>query len=318
MTARAWLLLMFAALAALAPPATAWAQNRGCEVVQAPGLDFGRPAANPTAAADTTTTVTVRCTGNGSEANTPVLVCIGLYPTPGQTATRQMGSGAARLNYQIHRDSYAGPAVGLNQASAVGVLTMSGGSQSRPAGETTVTLYGLIAPGQSGLAPGLYTESIRSELRTTTTLAAGCGNATWQADFQLAAQAELASSCAVVADDLAFGVHSSLAAGITGTTALGLTCTTNTSYTVRLDGGGSGDPGDRRMRRNGVGPQSIGYDLYQDSAHTQPWGDTPSTSLSGVGTGSPVTLPVHGLVPGGQPAPAVGAYEDTVTVTVEY
>ncbi len=71
------------------------------------------------------------------------------------------------------------------------------------------------------------------------------------------------------------------------------------------------------MRRNGVGPETIGYGLYRDAGRTQPWGNTPASSARGVGTGLQVSLTAYGQVPD-QPQPLSGDYRDTVVVTVEY
>lgn len=319
MISRGVVVFVLAVLACVSIPGTAAAQNRGCVVEQAPDLDFMQPAANPTERTTTTTQVVVRCTGNGSEGGTQVRVCLGLNPPAGLGMQRQMTVGASQLQYQIFRDSsYSGQPVGLNQTSASAVLTLTG-SQSHPSGTATITLYGLIPAGQTGLGTGVHIESLSGELHSTTNLTAGgCASAMPHGTFSFTARADLRASCSIVANDLAFGVHNNLTADITGTAALGLTCSANAAYTVRIDGGNTGNPADRRMRRGGIGAETIRYDLFQNSTHTQSWGNTPATSFGGVGTGSPIALIVHGLVPGGQPTPSIGDYRDTVTVTLEY
>lgn len=310
------LVLVVALLAWSVLPGTATAQNRGCVVEQAPAMNFGRPGANPTAEVRTVTGVTVRCTGNPPERGKTVLVCLKLDPSAGQTTLREMASGTSRLGYQIRAASFSGPIIALTQ-TADGTLTMDQGTTDSPSGATTIQLYGSIIPGQSGLGAGIYAEAIRGELRSTTEPLAGCST-TLQAVVNTSATATLPGSCSIVADDLAFGSHSSLGpGGINGTAAIRLVCTDKTAYAVRIDGGSSGDPANRRMRRNGTGPQSIIYGLYRDSSRTQPWGNTPSTSFAGIGNGLQAVLTAYGLVPA-QPQPLSGNYQDTVTVTVEY
>lgn len=50
---------------------------------------------------------------------------------------------------------------------------------------------------------------------------------------------------------------------------------------------------------------------------TQPWGVAGNAVRRGIGTGNPVSIPIHGtvLAQGIQP---IGVYEDVVTVTVTY
>ncbi len=315
MSARGLLQAALAIVGALAFAAPALAQNRGCVVEQAPPLDFGRPGANPTANVITSTAVTVRCTGNGSEVRATVRVCLRLDPTPGQTTDRHMASGASLLVYQIRSDSPTGPVIALEQ-TADGLMTLDQGSNSHPSGTVTIPLYGLIAAGQSGLQAGTYTEAIRGEIRATTTPSTGCTTEV-RGILNTSASAILPGSCSIVADDLAFGSHTSLAGGVSAAGGIRLTCTTNTAYSVGIDGGGSGDPGNRLMRRDGIGPETIGYGLYRDAGRTEAWGNTPATAASGVGTGQQVSLTAYGLVPD-QPQPLAGDYRDTVVVTVEY
>lgn len=294
---------------------TAVAQNRGCIVEQAPPLDFGQPAANPTANEITSTGVRVRCTGNGSEGGATIRVCVSLDPTPGQTTNRQMLNGASVLGYQIRANSPTGPVISPTQ-TADGLMTLDQGTTSNPTGTVTIPLYGLIAAGQTGLPPGTYFEAIRGDVRSTTTPASGC-NPEVRATLNTSATAFLPGSCSIVADDMAFGSHSSLAGGVNAAAGIRLTCTSNTPWSVGIDGGSNGDPTNRRMRRNATGPEWVGYGLYRDAGRTQPWGNTPATSVAGMGTGLQVPLTAYGQVPD-QALPLSGDYQDTVVVTVAF
>jgi spore coat protein U-like protein len=69
------------------------------------------------------------------------------------------------------------------------------------------------------------------------------------------------------------------------------------------------------MSSSGV---NVLYGLYQDSARTQPWGNTVGTNTtSGTGTGTAQTQTVYGRV-AAQATPAPGSYSDSVVVTVGY
>lgn len=315
-------MIMSAALALLgwlSVPAIASAQQFGCEVVQQSGFNFGRPGANPTAAVDTTASVTVRCEGNRGQRGDQVNVCVGILPD-GQ---REMTSGGSSLAYQIYREASYSTPWGLNQNGVRGVLTLNQ-DKPRPSGQVTFTLHGLIAPGQTGLAPGNYRDNfILGFVQSTTNTGANCGDGSmrWRDLFVLSAEAVLAGSCSIIASDLDFGPNTSLAANVDASSSLGLTCTTDTAYKVRLDGGTiTGNVGARAMGLNGAAPGLILYELRHTGPSGPLWGDGTSgtSTVAGTGTGGPQTLTVYGRVPGGQTMPPAGLYRDTITATVEY
>lgn len=290
---------------------TAVAQSKGCTVEQAPPFNFGSPGANPTAEVVTSTTLTVRCSGAGApERGTTIKICVRLN---GPALTRDMVNGASTLQYEIRGFSPTGPVIALNQ-TANALITLDQSPQ--PSGTATIPLYGVIAAGQMGLSPGTYTEAISGEVRSTTTPATDCTSFV-QATLNTSASANLPGSCSIVADDMAFGNQNTLAASVNAAAGVRLTCTSNTAWSVRIDGGSNGDPANRRMRRNGIGPEWVGYGLYHDAARSQPWGNTPATSASGTGTGLQQLLTAYGQVPA-QPQPLSGDYQDTVVVTVVF
>ena len=93
-------------------------------------------------------------------------------------------------------------------------------------------------------------------------------------------------------------------------------------YTLRIDGGTSGDPANRYMPS---GPNQLNYNVYQDAAYTTIWGD-----------GTSGTSPVVQTIPGGMSGmafnmdhtvygrsfasqdPPPGLYSDTPIVTIEF
>ncbi len=67
------------------------------------------------------------------------------------------------------------------------------------------------------------------------------------------------------------------------------------------------------------GASTVGYQLYQDSAHSQVWGSTTGAGANvyaGTGSGSAQSVSVYGLVPSANSTP--GSYSDTITATVSY
>lgn len=135
----------------------------------------------------------------------------------------------------------------------------------------------------------------------------------------MAVSATVQSACIVAASALSFGSYNPTAGtNADATTTLSVTCTSGTSYTVGLSAGnGSGATVSSRKLTNGG--NTLNYALYQDSARTTNWGNTPGTDTpaSAVAGSSATTLTVYGRIASGQNVPA-GSYTDSVTVTVNY
>lgn len=86
---------------------------------------------------------------------------------------------------------------------------------------------------------------------------------------------------------------------------------------VSLDRGSSPTFRPRTMRS---GASVLQYNLYRDAARSQVWGDgTEGTSTyeAQYGLIQAFTLNVYGRIPARQDA-AVGSYQDTITVTINY
>lgn len=93
-----------------------------------------------------------------------------------------------------------------------------------------------------------------------------------------------------------------------------------TTYTVKLSTGGSGTYSPRRMSS---GANTLNYNLYLDALRLLTWGDgsagtsfVSNTQLIGIG-GFSQAYPVYGRIPAQQNV-ATGAYNDTITVTLDY
>jgi spore coat protein U-like protein len=66
-----------------------------------------------------------------------------------------------------------------------------------------------------------------------------------------------------------------------------------------------------------LGPETITYGLYRDSARSLVWGSLAGSTVSGSGNGTATAHPVYGRVPP-QATPPPGTYSDTVVATVTY
>lgn len=312
MTARARSVIPLGLLAAIACSTAHAGGAVTCSVTNAPVLDFGQPAANPSARTDTAAAVNVSCSGDDTAANTAVDVC--LLAT--RDAALTMRQGRSTLAYGLYVDSGRAQPLGRNASYVAARLRF--GERPNVNAQTTLQLYGRIEAGQNGLAGGVHADAVQLQLRTQPQ-GGDCATGPVQAVTTLDVRAHLASgSCSVVASDLDFGTAHKLESPIDGSAALGVSCTVGTPYSVTLGGGMVGqDPLNRRMGRNGQsGPDTLAYQLYRDSARSQVWGGE-THRVESTGSGSPRTHVVYGRLPA-QPTPPAGAYRDTVTATVSY
>lgn len=142
---------------------------------------------------------------------------------------------------------------------------------------------------------------------------AGSKSATFQ--VTLTVQAD----CSISANPLNFGTTGVISSNIDQQTNLNVTCSTGTPYAVALDAGTpAGSTIASRLLANGGATATVNYNLYQDAARTQVWGQTAGTdTVAGTGTGSAQTLTVYGRVPA-QNTPAPDTYLSTVTATVTF
>lgn len=114
---------------------------------------------------------------------------------------------------------------------------------------------------------------------------------------------------------LDFGTQGPLTANVDNTSTVTVTCTDGATYNVGLNGGGTGNVAARQMTN---GTDTIDYQLYRDSGHTQPWGTTIGTdTVAATGNGNAQSYTVYGRVPP-QTTPPADTYTDTVSVVVTY
>jgi spore coat protein U-like protein len=152
-------------------------------------------------------------------------------------------------------------------------------------------------------------------------LASGAQAATSTNTFTVSTN--VTASCAVSGSDLTFSDIDPLAnasSATDGTSTISVTCSNTTPYNIGLSAGTSAGStvGARKMTHTD-GTSTLSYALYSDSGRTSNWGETVDTdTVAGVGTGTNQDLTVYGQIASGQQTAKVGAYSDTVTVTVSY
>ncbi len=191
-------------------------------------------------------------------------------------------------------------------------------------GSTSVPIRGEIYAGQSGTPAGFYLSSfstyhtlISYAYRRTNAgrcrVISGLGGV--YVPFNV--QANVVGACTVSASNLNFGTAGTLTSNVDTTNTISVSCSNLTPYSIGLDGGlsGSSDPTLRKMVN---GPSDITYGIYQNSAHTIPWGNTTGTNtISGVGNGTTQNYTAYGRV-AVQTTPEPGTYSDTIIVTMTY
>lgn len=120
---------------------------------------------------------------------------------------------------------------------------------------------------------------------------------------------------AAAATDVAFGDVESTAVDALAAGSLSVRCTPLTPYDIALNEGLNGADINARAMINGA--VEVPYQLYQDAARSDVWGETVGVdTLPGTGNGNIQVIPVYGQVPSAN-FPA-GTYSDVVTATIIY
>jgi spore coat protein U-like protein len=120
-----------------------------------------------------------------------------------------------------------------------------------------------------------------------------------------------ASCTSISVTGLVFGNYSGAAIPITAT--LTVTCPSGLAYELAL---GPGDSGVATARYMESGAYTLNYAMYQDAAHSIPWGDVnPTSEVAGTGTGSAQSYTIFGLLAAGQLL-TPGSYTDVVNASV--
>jgi spore coat protein U-like protein len=130
--------------------------------------------------------------------------------------------------------------------------------------------------------------------------------------------APAAPACTVSTTAVAFGSVDPVARMPTDSAgSIVVSCPTDSAYVVAIDGGAHGTVDGRRMASGG---NLLEYQLYTDANLALVWGDGTAGTVTVSGSAGPagdVTHTVYGRIPA-QPFAHVGAYADTLTVTVTF
>jgi spore coat protein U-like protein len=285
------------------------------------------------AAVRTDGTLKVQCGWPLISAKPQARVCLNLGAGDASTAThsgqpRSMSNGPDRLLYILSGDAQ------FNQrwGSAASGGTPIAITLTRPLigtiAEISVRVYGLVLANQLNVPTKNNTSTVYNENYGATnatvnygfylSAAPDCSSLPVGGTFPFRVQATIENNCTISATDLNFGERGLLTRSTQARSAVVVQCTRNDAFRISLDGGASGNPADRRMRR-GDGGDQVRYQLYVDTAGTRVWGDgTAGTEMiTGVGTGDRQTVSVYGQIPV-QPSVAPGAYGDVITATVMF
>jgi len=321
-------LLIFLAAALFCFSERASAQS--CTITPASG-SFASIDVLPGTAIDSTTTLTVSCTGT---ANNTVRLCIEMgrgASAAGPSGERALTVGADYLDFEFYSDSARTQLWGswgsVVTAYGTGGVTFdlalgAGGSATQ-----NITVYARILASQTTKIPQTYSWNGSSPAqRYGYVSASACpvggatavsSGSTWSATIPANAN--------VSATTLNFGSTSSLASNIDSTATVSVQATNTTPYSIGL-GNGANASGSQRRARKGATANFINYNLYTDSGRSQAWStSTATTSCSGgagtcvlgTGTGAIQNTTVYGRVPI-QTVPAAGTFTDTVVVTVTF
>jgi spore coat protein U-like protein len=144
----------------------------------------------------------------------------------------------------------------------------------------------------------------------------------------LLVSATVTASCAIDSSPVDFGDYDPTSEDdLDGTGTVTVLCTNGTAGYVTLGEGANPDDDStpelplRQMAGGIDGEHLLAYQLYSEATRTDVWGNTNTTGLNHVGTGTATALTVYGRIPAGQHVSAGAgamAYTDTVLATVEF
>jgi spore coat protein U-like protein len=129
----------------------------------------------------------------------------------------------------------------------------------------------------------------------------------------------ITATCQVNASSLAFGAYNPvLNANLDVTGTVSVSCTNATPYNIGL-GVGAGTGATITNRKMTSGANTLTYQVFRNTTRTLNWGQTVGTdTVAGTGNGVAQAITAYGRIPSGQTAAAVGAYTDTVVITITY
>ena len=128
-------------------------------------------------------------------------------------------------------------------------------------------------------------------------------------------------NCRLIVPPLSFGNYDPLAVNAAqpadASAVVSVTCTRNTSAALSFDAGLHRASGGVRAMK-GPGPETLQYQIYRDSAHSQVWGNGgDALQLLSKGIAQPQEFTVFGRIPPQQEIEP-GAYNDVLTAAVDF
>jgi len=320
------------ALAALtAPAAPAHAQALYCEVAPNGGynVDFGIYQGNAiTAASPGAWRFTCK---NNTPTPWNVKICVGLDEgSMGMLGNmrRMKNAPGDSLRYQLYRDPAASQPYDLppnddnNGIQVIATLPPN----SETAVETSFRIIGRMPAGQIA-APGVYQSTftgnhirIRWRRYGVTAPEPPCAGPIPH-NVSFAVRAQVQPFCQLdIGLHIDFGSRTAddVKSGLLRTGKLDVACSPGLDYSISMDDGANLQGGLRRMAHSSGNTHTVHYQLCHDFPCTQRWGSHPQERKNGTGTGNWQGYDIFGRVPPGQIVTAVGAYKDTVVVTVHY
>jgi spore coat protein U-like protein len=280
-----------------------------------PAVAFGNVNVLPGTAVDTTSTVTVTCSG-GTSAGSRVCINIGAGSASDATSRKMTGSGSNTARYDLYANSTRTQLWGSWKSG----FDTAGVQLDVPLNTTqNVTVYARFLASQQTVVAGSYSATLTGEpnIQYATKATAACPTGAKTATANSSVTATVVSSCNVSATSVNFGTLGVLKVNTDVQGTLTIQCNSTLPYTVSLNGGNSGatDPTQRKMAS---GTDNVFYGLYRDAARSLPWGATVGTNTaSGTGSGLSQTQTVYGrIAPQTTPKPAT--YTDSVIATVTY
>ncbi|BAQ42405.1 hypothetical protein PA257_5836 [Pseudomonas aeruginosa] len=122
---------------------------------------------------------------------------------------------------------------------------------------------------------------------------------------------------------LSFGTLGNLASPVnvassSGAGSIILTCTPGMTVSVALDYGVNGGSSSQRYLKRVSGNETLAYQLYQDAAYSQVWGNGALARTIANFPASTQTYTVYARLFAVGSLPSAGNYRDTVTVTLSF
>lgn len=294
--------LFFLIAGALLVPRTGRAINCSWDIVPT-NMNFGNYSPFSPTPVTATSAFQFNCT---PPATATLILSRGSSPTYNPRTMRRTVAPVYTMNYNLFMDA-ANTIIWGDGTSGTQYITFT----SQPTNRTFAgTIYGTI-PANLDVAPGTYTDTIQATLNW--------GTGSSQQFFTVTAT--VAAECTVSTTAVNFGTYDPVSANaatpLDSTGTVNVYCTAGTLATVALDLGTHVSGSTRRML--GTTGDFLTYELYSDAAHTIVWNSVNTNTGTSASKNTAINngFVAYGRVPAAQDV-GIGAYSDTVLVTVNY